>query len=130
MFKLYKLQILIVALLGSIAVILGAFSAHGLTGKISVEQMQTFETAVKYHFYHCLAALLTVVLGKAFKIDTSVSVWLFIAGILLFSGSLYILAIQDLIGVSFSTLGIVTPIGGFGFILGWVTLFISVYKKK
>lgn len=130
MYKIYKLQILIVAILGAIAVVLGAFSAHGLSDKISLEQMQVFETAVKYHFYHTIAAFMTIVSGKAFKLDTSISAWLFLGGILLFSGSLYILAIQDYLGVSLGQLGIITPIGGFGFILGWVTLFVSFWRKK
>ena len=109
--------------LGSIfagtAVILGAFGAHALKEKLSIQQLQVFETGVKYQFYH------------AFVPALNYSFWFFTAGILLFSGSLYLLSTIDINGLSGikSILGPITPLGGLCFILGWISLIIAVKGK-
>lgn len=111
----------IASVFGVLGVGIGAFGAHGLS-KILVSngRLDTFETAVKYHFYHTLALLLVSILIKVSGEARYLSWagWSFIGGILIFSGSLYILAITNI-----KWLGAITPIGGFLFIVGWSCLF-------
>src|SRR3954447_14370249 len=111
------------ALLGFVGVGLGAFGAHGLRGRLSPEMLAVFETGVRYHMYHALAllataALMTRVEGRAML----VAGWSFTAGILIFSGSLYALALTGV-----TTLGAITPIGGLAFLLGWVALAVAAF---
>lgn len=106
------------ALMGLVGVGLGAFGAHGLRGRLSPEMLAVFETAVRYEMYHALALLATAMLltrvdGRAML----VAGWSFVAGILLFSGSLYALALTGV-----TTLGAITPIGGLAFLIGWAAL--------
>ncbi len=103
------------------AVILGAFGAHGLEGSLSPEQLETYKTGVTYQFYHALALLF---LGLYSQHNPSKLLkWagiLFSVGIFLFSGSIYLLACKDLLGIaSWKWLGPITPIGGTLFIIGW-----------
>jgi uncharacterized membrane protein YgdD (TMEM256/DUF423 family) len=106
------------ALSAGLAVALGAFAAHGLRSRISAEALATFETGARYHLYHALALL-----AVAWAVTrwpgawTSVAGWLFVAGTILFSGSLYLLAVTGV-----RALGAVTPFGGLAFILGWLAL--------
>src|SRR3954469_25695966 len=109
-------------LLGSVAaflgVTLGAFGAHGLRGRLSPEMFAVFQTGVQYHLYHALALL--IVGGIMSRMDgwlIQTAGWLFVAGIVLFSGSLYVLAISGI-----TILGAITPIGGVAFLLGWACL--------
>ncbi|WP_462255333.1 DUF423 domain-containing protein [Ferruginibacter sp.] len=115
------------ALLAAVAVICGAFGAHFLKTKLSAEGLQTFETAVRYQFYHAFALLVTGILYKEFS--NKLLKWagnLFIAGIILFSGSLYILtAVQ-----SVKWIGAITPFGGLCFITGWILLAAGITKKN
>ncbi len=109
------------AVAGLIAVGFGAFGAHGLRGRLTPEMLAVFETGVRYHMYHALALLLTAALiphvqGKAM----AAAGWLFIAGIVLFSGSLYLLAVTGV-----TILGAITPIGGVAFLAGWACLAIA-----
>jgi len=107
------------------AVAIGAFGAHGLKSELSEEMMQIYKTGVEYHFYHALGLLLTGVLSLS--IQSKLLKWsaIFLAtGIVLFSGSLYVLAITGI-----KWLGAVTPLGGLCFIAGWVLLFVSILKK-
>ncbi len=111
----------IASTLGVVAVGIGAFGAHGLSKILEGNgRLDTFETAVKYHFYHTLALLIVSILVKISGDDRYLSWagWSFIAGILIFSGSLYILAITNI-----KWLGAITPVGGFLFIVGWACLF-------
>lgn len=110
------------AILGALAVALGAFGAHGLKAYVPAESITTFDTGVKYQFYHVFALLAVAYLNhhypnKWFK-------WagiLFIIGIFLFSGSLYLLTALKATGtVGLSGIGIITPFGGLAFIAGWV----------
>ena len=115
------------AVLGALAVGIGAFGAHGLEPVLETyNRVDTFETAVKYHFYHTLAILLVGILlafGQSHKL-LKASVWCFLIGILIFSGSLYILSVTNI-----TWLGAVTPIGGVAFIAGWILLAVGVGKK-
>jgi uncharacterized membrane protein YgdD (TMEM256/DUF423 family) len=120
------------ALLGALSVILGAFAAHTLKDLVSERAVATFETAVRYQFYHVFALFVTAIIYKENRSRFVVwAGWAFIGGIILFSGSLYGLAIvQGLVMPGFRWLGPVTPIGGAAFIAGWLFLFISFWRKK
>ena len=104
-----------------LAVVLGAFAAHGLEDKITPEQIDTFETGVRYQFYHAFGMLLIgILLHLKFPNSLRWVAWCFLMGIVLFSGSIYLLACRDVLGIaSWSWLGPITPIGGTFFIIGW-----------
>jgi len=111
------------AVLGGLGVAIGAFGAHGLRGRLSPEMLAVFETGVRYHMYHAhailaAAALLPRIDGRAVLIAG----WSFMAGIVLFSGSLYALALSGV-----STLGAITPIGGVAFLVGWISLAVAAF---
>jgi uncharacterized membrane protein YgdD (TMEM256/DUF423 family) len=114
------------AISAGLAVALGAFAAHGLRARLSPEALQTFETGARYHMYHALA-LLAVGWAVTRWPGTAVTAagWLFIAGTLLFSGSLYLLAVTGV-----RALGAITPIGGLAFILGWLALAWSAWSAR
>jgi uncharacterized membrane protein YgdD (TMEM256/DUF423 family) len=118
------------ALLGALSVALGAFGAHALKGRLTVYAIEIFETSVKYQFYHVFALLAVGILYKDFP--GKLLNWagrLFIAGIILFSGSLYCLAAVKGTGIAgFDWLGAVTPFGGLCFIIGWILLFVRISK--
>jgi uncharacterized membrane protein YgdD (TMEM256/DUF423 family) len=117
--------------LAALAVIFGAFGAHALKAKLEPAQLQIFETAVRYQMYHSLALILVGFFFEKFNSTTTVySGYLFIIGILLFSGSLYLLSMKNILGIeSWSWLGPVTPLGGLLLIAGWIMLVISFVKK-
>lgn len=120
-----KTLLMVAAISGLLAVVIGAFGAHGLKGRITTDLMAIFQTGVQYHFYHTLALLLVGILMLQFPQISLLkwSGWLFIAGIVIFSGSLYALAITDI-----KWLGAITPIGGVAFIAGWLTMAIAIYN--
>lgn len=126
-----KQIILIASLFGLSAVVLGAFGAHGLEGKISDYHLGTWKTANQYHFYHTFALLFLSTFSRAKNASIRVSFIAFSIGIFLFSGSLYLMSIRDLIGLQgFRWLGPVTPLGGLCFMVGWVGLFIAAIKNR
>jgi len=119
------------ALLGAIAVGLGAFAAHGLKKIFNAELLQVFETAVRYQFYHVFALLAAGILHASFpgkKMQWAGK--LFIAGILLFSGSLYLLCFCKYNHLNMNWLVAVTPFGGLCFIVGWLLLLFSTMGKR
>ena len=117
-------------LLGALSVALGAFAAHGLKNYISDKAIATFETGVRYQFYHVFALLTVAILHKDFA-NVKAAGWLFIGGILLFSGSLYFLsAMQGMVQPGYNWIGAITPFGGLLFIAGWLWMLIAVFKKK
>ena len=120
----------IAAILGALTVALGAFGAHSLKALLSSEQLQVFETGVRYQFYHTLALLFTGLFGINYPSKAlNMASGSFIAGICCFSGSLYLLSIRSVIGMENLTLiGPVTPIGGLFFIIGWIYVFLAVKK--
>lgn len=112
------------AILGAVAVSIGAFGAHGLKPLLTDYQLTIFEKGVQYQFYHALALLATGLLlqnspGNRWLRSAG---WLFFAGIVAFSGSLFLLACRDLIAVPVAWAGPVTPLGGLCFIAGWIAL--------
>jgi uncharacterized membrane protein YgdD (TMEM256/DUF423 family) len=118
------------AFLGMTAIILGAFGAHALKKVLNLEQLNTFETGVKYQMYHALF-LLFVGLSQTITEKTKKIIFYFIVvGVLFFSGSIYLLATNNLTAFNFRKIGFITPIGGLLLIVGWIRLFIDFYKKK
>jgi uncharacterized membrane protein YgdD (TMEM256/DUF423 family) len=115
-------------LLGALAVGIGAFGAHGLEGILETHgRLETFETAVKYHFYHALA-MLAVGIWYSFQPERKwlkPAIWSFLFGILIFSGSLYILSLTGI-----TWLGAITPLGGLAFILGWILIILAAKIDK
>jgi uncharacterized membrane protein YgdD (TMEM256/DUF423 family) len=99
-----------------LAVALGAFGAHALRGRLGTDALATFEVGVRYHMYHALG-LLVVALARARWPAATAAGWLFVAGIIVFSGSLYGLALGGP-----RWLGAITPLGGLAFLLGWARL--------
>ena len=122
-----KTLLVITALLGALGVGLGAFGAHGLENKISEAQISIWNTAVKYQMIH-VVVLLVLLLNSdyTFKLPAV----LFIVGIVLFSGSLYLLSVKDLLhlGDFAKILVRITPIGGLSFIAGWILLAVRFLK--
>ena len=126
-----KRIILTAASFGVIAVILGAFGAHGLKSIVAQNQLETWQKGVEYQFYHTFAILYLSTFARYKNKLIALSFLFFTLGIILFSGSLYLLAIKDAYGLSFAQfLGPVTPIGGLCFIIGWVCLFLAALKDK
>ena len=120
-----KIILMISAALLALAVAFGAFGAHALKTQLSAEMLQTWKTAVDYHFYHALGLLLIGVLALSFPASSLKWAAIFLtAGIFLFSGSLYTLSLTGI-----KWLGAITPVGGISFILGWIILFVAVWKK-
>ena len=110
----------------ALAVMIGAFGAHVLKPKITDDLMQVYRTGVEYHFYHALGLLLIGLL--AYQIPSPMIGWsafFLSAGIVLFSGSLYLLALTGT-----KWLGAVTPLGGVSFIAGWILLFVAIWKRS
>ena len=120
-----KSTIALAAISGLVAVTLGAFGAHGLENTLSERMMEVWQTAVQYQFYHTLALLLvaTIMLQVQPSRLLNAAAILFLLGILIFSGSLYILALSGI-----TWLGAITPIGGTLFMIGWILLALSAFK--
>lgn len=118
------------AILGIIAIALGAFGAHGLKALISIDAQQTFETGVRYQMYHAIVLLFvggtTWINQKSKK-----AVYFFIlSGVIFFSGSIYGLATMEVSAINFKKIGFITPIGGLLLIVGWVVMLISFLRSK
>lgn len=105
---------------------MGAFAAHGLKSTISVQMLEVFQTGVRYQMYHTFALFVTCwLMEHRENRKLELAAWLFAVGVLLFSGSLYLLALTDI-----QSLGWVTPFGGLSFIAGWIFLGWGIYKTK
>ena len=119
------------SVLGALAVIAGAFAAHGLQGKLSPKEMQVWNTAVQYQFYHVFALLALASLSRYQTRLINDCYYLFTFGIVFFSGSLYLLASKGLLGWAWlHVIGPVTPLGGVLFIGGWISMGIAATKNK
>ena len=118
------------AILGAIAIILGAFGAHGLKKNISIEQLQTFETGVRYQMYHVLFLLFIASTNYLENSQKKLIFILVLLGILLFSGSIYLLATASVTNLKTRLLGPLTPIGGLFLIASWLLLFYYILIKK
>ena len=110
--------LVIAAVNGALAVAAGAFAAHGLEGRLDAHMLDVFQTGARYHMYHALAmGLAALVMRGEVAFRARLSAWLFLAGIVLFSGSLYMLALTGMHGFVY-----VTPLGGVAFLGGWLSL--------
>lgn len=125
-----KQIIITAAIYGLLAVVTGAFGAHALKSRLEPSQLEIWHTAVQYQFYHVFALLFLSTLNFHNNSLLTSSYYFFTFGILLFSGSVYLLAIRSLLGWDWVRfLGPVTPIGGLLFILGWITLGLGAIKN-
>ncbi|MAO49107.1 MAG: hypothetical protein CL527_10560 [Aequorivita sp.] len=116
--------------LTAVTIGMGAFGAHGLKNMVDVAALNTFETGIRYQMYHCLAIL---VLGLAPIIPEKIKktvFWFFILGILLFSGSIYLLALNAILPFNSAKIGFITPIGGLLFIIGWIWFAFKMLSLK
>lgn len=123
-----QIFISIAAVLGGLSVAAGAFASHALKEKISERSLEIFETGARYQMYHALALLLVALLLTRVESPPSsliASGWLFIIGIVIFSGSLYALSLTGI-----KVLGAITPIGGVAFIAGWGALAVAAWSGK
>lgn len=127
--KMERKILSVASVLGVVAIILGAFGAHALKKNLSVEQLNTFETGVKYQMYHALLLLFIATTPLLADKAKKGILYLVVVGILFFSGSIYLLATNDLTSFDFRVIGFVTPIGGLLLICSWVWLFVEVNKK-
>lgn len=118
------------AFFGMTAIILGAFGAHALKTVLTMDQLATFETGVKYQMYHAFFLLFIGLNTKlSFKIKKTLLA-LTILGVIFFSGSIYLLATDSLNSFNFKVIGFVTPIGGLLLIIAWSIVMIQFLKKK
>ncbi len=122
-----RLFFMLASLFGGLAVALGAFGAHAMRGRVAEAMLANYETGVRYHFYHALALVAVVVAIQRWPSSNLpvVAGWLFVVGILIFSGSLYIMAFTGL-----RWLGAITPIGGVALIAGWICLLLVAWRSS
>jgi uncharacterized membrane protein YgdD (TMEM256/DUF423 family) len=120
----------VAALMGMLAIILGAFGAHTLKKHLSIEELATFETGVKYQMYHALF-LMFLGLNSLLNEKTKKTIFqLVVFGVIFFSGSIYLLATKSISGIDFKFIGIVTPIGGALLIAAWGVFLWKTLKIK
>jgi uncharacterized membrane protein YgdD (TMEM256/DUF423 family) len=122
---MFKIFVAIGGINALIAVALGAFGAHGLEGRLSPDMIEVFDTGARYHFYHALGMIAVGLVAARLPGSAllNASGWLMLAGIVLFSGSLYVLAATGI-----KWLGAITPFGGTAFIVAWLLLVIAVLR--
>jgi len=115
------------AILGALAVTLGAFAAHGLKDKLPADMLEVFKTGVQYHFYHAIALLALAAAGGSLWESrlTGLAALAWLVGIVIFSGTLYLLAFSGI-----RWLGAITPLGGVAFIVGWVLVALAAGAVK
>ena len=118
------------AIFGFIAITLGAFGAHALKGVLTIDQLNTFETGVKYQMYHALFLLFVGTNQTITEKGKKAIFYLVAIGAVLFSGSIYLLSTTSITHITISSIGFITPIGGLLLIAGWFWLFIDFIKKK
>lgn len=128
--KIDKNIVITASVLGALTIAIGAFGAHGLKELIDAKSLDTFETGVRYQMYHTIVIL---VLGIATVIPSTTKKWVFrffLLGILLFSGSIYLLSLNAILPFHVKSIGFITPIGGLFFILGWLRLGFGLIVNK
>lgn len=124
-----KKFLIIGSLMAMSSVAIGAFAAHGLKPQLTNYQIDIFKTGVDYQFYHALGILIIAILADKIPVRAiNIIGWCFTLGIILFSGSLYLLACQEILTANLKFLGPITPLGGTFFIIGWSLLFWNALK--
>jgi len=122
--------IITASIFGMLAVISGAFAAHGLRAWLTPQKLEIWHTAVQYQFYHTFALLFLSTFAHSKNKLITASYYLFTFGIIFFSGSLYVVACQDSLNLNLPQwIFIITPVGGLCFILGWLMLLLGALKK-
>ena len=121
-----KLFVVLGSLNALLAVALGAFGAHGLKNKVSADMLTVWQTGVQYHMFHALGLILLGILIHLLPqaAQLRISGWLMLSGVVLFSGSLYVMVLSDV-----RALGMVTPLGGIAFLLGWLLMAFAVFQN-
>jgi uncharacterized membrane protein YgdD (TMEM256/DUF423 family) len=120
-----RLWLFIAAINGALAVLAGAFAAHGLTARLDARALSVFETGARYQMYHALAMGMAALAGRGpARGAARLAAALFLGGIILFSGSLYLLALTNM-----AALGFVTPLGGLAFLAGWGALAVAALRQ-
>ena len=114
----------------TIAIILGAFGAHGLKGLVSTEKIVSFEVGVRYQMYHGLGLFVIGLQASKFSFQLKWIYFFLFVGTILFSVSIYFLAIQEILGVSLPFLGPITPLGGSLLIVGWIIFLVQILRSK
>jgi uncharacterized membrane protein YgdD (TMEM256/DUF423 family) len=122
--------ILVGSIFGVLAIILGAFGAHALKALLNENQLISFETGVRYQMYHALFLLFLGTTSFVTEKAKKMIFYMVILGVFIFSGSIYLLATNDLISIDFKFLGPITPIGGLLLIGAWTALFLNILKQK
>lgn len=125
-----KNMVVTASFLAAVTIALGAFGAHGLKNIVDLAALNTFETGIRYQMYHCIAILilgLTPAIPEKIK---KIVFWLFVVGVLFFSGSIYLLALNEVLPFNAAKIGFITPIGGLMFIIGWTYLAFSLLSLK
>lgn len=125
-----KRIIITAAIFGILAVVFGAFGAHVLKKVLTVAQLETWQTAVQYHFYHTLALLFLSTFARFKNNLINISSYCFVFGMLFFCGSLYLISLKDVLVINTSYIGPITPFGGLLFIFGWIGLLLAAIKDK
>lgn len=118
------------AILGMTAIILGAFGAHALKKVLSIEELSTFDTGVKYQMYHALFLLFIATMTGLSQKTKKIIYILTLIGVIFFSGSIYLLATNNLTSIDFKIIGFATPIGGLLLISAWGALLLNFINKK
>ena len=121
---------LVASILGLIAVVLGAFAAHGLRDALNTTSLESFQTGVRYQMYPAFFLFVVGLLPQLTLAQKSRLFWVTITGVVLFSGSIYLLSSNTLTPIDFGFLGPITPIGGLFLISAWVVLFYHLLKNK
>lgn len=129
---MHKGLLVTAAIMGAMAVLIGAFGAHGLKAYATPQMLNTYETAVRYQFYHVFALALSGILYKEYPVKGIVTAGkLFFIGILIFSGSLYTMILLGITGFDqFNWIGAITPIGGVLLVLAWLILAFNIKGYK
>lgn len=123
-----QLVMVIASSMGMLSVVFGAFGAHALKKVLSLEKISSFEVGVRYQMYH---AILLLFMGLALNFQNSLerrAAWFIMAGVLLFSGSIYVLSFSEQLRGNMKWIGAITPLGGLLLIIGWALLSVSLYK--
>lgn len=118
------------AFMGAVAIVLGAFGAHSLKKILDETQLTIFETGVRYQMYQALFLLFVGTTGLISLKTKKIIFWLVVAGVVLFSGSIYLLATASITMINTKIIGPVTPLGGLLMISGWILLFAKISREK
>lgn len=125
-----KKIVIFASILAALTIAIGAFGAHGLKELVDDNALKSFETGVRYQMYHVLAILVIGLSSMVSEKTKKVTTILFVLGIILFSGSIYFLSLDELLSINAKSIGFVTPLGGLCFIIGWIILGYRVFNNK